>query len=601
MEEEKKTITKNPAGVFEKDLERTSTQSAGHEQYKDKKEEKAAFRTGRKKQSVKFRNALMLLSFPVFLVGILGPLEIYTGNWQDFPFTVHTFFWMFFAGSLILLLVGSFLFSLIPEKMVKPFQTGIFAITIMAYVQGLFLNRKLIQDDGSALDWQQLKNYSYGNLAVWLLGIVILCVISVMIKEKAGKIICTMSACLAAVLLLTSLSLLIPAFSYEHVSHNYILSGEHQFELAKEDNIIVILLDRYANEEFEQLLEEDLEAAKAYRDFTYYNNADSGYNYTFPSMAHMLTGQEVDTKLTREEWTNQIWQAESCRDFYQKMHENGYTCNLFSDVEIPVAIGSLENVAGSFDNVVECQPRIDYGLTGRLLLKMTVYKYAPYLLKPRFEVAYNAFQQAVIYDREDGTVRFENSLFYEKLREQGLSVNEEMKKQYSFIHLSGLHSPYHTAENGCYIEESGKQATKKGIQIMLQTYMQELKDSGKYEDATLIITSDHGMNLSEHKPQPLFLIKQQGEHHEVMQVNSAPISHDDYLATILAAADIDADGAGTSIFDWEADDERLRKVWYPYSDSEIICYEYQGDRNSLCEKMEHSDYTVAETLSDWHW
>lgn len=542
-----------------------------------------------------------VISLLAILFLLVGPMEIYGGNLQEFNFEIGSFLGLFLVAFFLVIIIGTVGVSILPEKIRTMVVMLLFAFGIMAYVQNMFMNQNIFNADGSRVDWNGLKSATVGNTIIWILGLAAIIALLLVLKKQNKKIMKWTSAFIVAIQLVSVVTLLISAVTYTRVNNNYILSGEHEFELARGNNIVVLLLDRYANDEFEDLLSKDASYRNTFADFTYYSNADSHYNYTFPSMAHMVTGQEIDRSLAREEWTKQIWENQDCQNFYARMHEAGYTCNIFSDVEAYVALGSLDNLNGKFDNVVECEPRIDKGLICRLLEKMTIYKFAPFLIKPKFEVDYNVFQQTVIYDREDGTVAFDNGMFYEQIREQGLDINEDMENAYSFIHLSGLHSPYHTAADGTYVEESSKKESKLGIQVMIQEYLEQLDKAGKYEDTTIIITSDHGMSHAEREPQPLFLVKMAGESHEEMQETSAPISHDDFLATILEIAGIKEETDGTSIFDWQDGDVRQRELWYPYSDKEIQCYVYEGDREVLKQKMDEKEFDLYETSFDWHW
>ncbi|MDE5564482.1 MAG: hypothetical protein K2I93_04950, partial [Oscillospiraceae bacterium] len=54
----------------------------------------------------KWKISLIYTLLPVLLYGILGPLEIYAGNADEFIFILKDFFWFFLSISLILWLVG---------------------------------------------------------------------------------------------------------------------------------------------------------------------------------------------------------------------------------------------------------------------------------------------------------------------------------------------------------------------------------------------------------------------------------------------------------------------------------------------------------------
>ena len=93
----------------------------------------------------------------------------------------------------------------------------------------------------------------------------------------------------------------------------------------------------------------------------------------------------------------------------------------------------------------------------------------------------------------------------------------------------------------------------------LKEYLTQLKELGLYDDASIIITADHGDK--ENNMQVIYFIKQPGETHEKMQSSEAPISHDDFPGTLLQLMGCAADDYDfTTIFDFTEDDERERTV-----------------------------------------
>ena len=118
----------------------------------------------------------------------------------------------------------------------------------------------------------------------------------------------------------------------------------------------------------------------------------------------------------------------------------------------------------------------------------------------------------------------------------------------------------------------------------MQSYTDQLKELGLYDDAVIIVTGDHGMHSAPDN-MPIFYIKQAGEHHDEMQHSSAPIHHSDYLATCLKASGLWKDGDeelfGRSVFDIGEDEERERLVFqrYTFKYAGKIEWEHLSDKN----------------------
>ncbi len=158
---------------------------------------------------------------------------------------------------------------------------------------------------------------------------------------------------------------------------------------------------------------------------------------------------------------------------------------------------------------------------------------------------------------------------------------------FSVIHLMGLYDLWHTNADGTYsVEETSLSETSEGVAVVMQEYIRQLKalEGDVYDNATIIITADHGIDRN--TPQPIYFIKPPYVSQEEMQITSAPISHDDFQATVLTCIGQDTSGYGTSVFDWKEGDQRTREYWFP-ADRVVdgakgfYVYTYDTDRYEL--------------------
>lgn len=533
------------------------------------------------KEKLKISLAFTLL--PILLYGVLGPLEVYAGNVDEFIFILKDFFWVFLGVSLLLWILGSAALALFPEKVENVLCVAVFVFSILSYIQNLFLNIKLMNMNGSAMDWDSLQGTTKVNLTIWVIIALILAVIPFIFKKKYQKIYMGIALFISAVQLVTAISLLITTLPITYRQKT--VSAEGQLEVAPNSNVIVLLFDSCYNTQFEETMAMHPEIAETLKDFTYYDNADCHYNFTFPSLAHMMTGAEYDCNMTPEEWRIACWHEERSDNFYNTLHELGYECDLYSDGYIHKNVGPIENIEHIIANVTETIPQIDYHLLYIELEKMTIYKYMPYILKPRFEVYDYVIHDIALW--EDNEVPHENGDFYQALTEEGLSVDMSLNNKFSVIHLMGLHEFWHTNSDGTYsAEETTLSETSEGVAVVMREYLEQLKalGGGIYDNATIIITADHG--ISRNTPQPVYFIKPPHTSQEEMQVTSAPISHDDFQATVLTCIGQDTSGYGTSVFDWTEDDQRTREYWFP-ADRVVdgargfYVYTYETDRYEL--------------------
>lgn len=370
------------------------------------------------------------------------------------------------------------------------------------------------------------------------------------------------------------------------ISH-YQLNGRNQMKVAGGENIIVLSLDSTERELFESLAKSDPSFCEGLEDFTYYNQYDSLYLYTFPSLIHLLTGQNPDTEVNRMEYMKNAWTSDTSDLFYRTLHENNFVCNVFTDGQSYV-FGNVEYMKDKFDNLENADRITDAKLMFPMMLKYSLYVYVPYLLKPLFEVDPNHFRGAAYYE---DAISYLNRAYYDRLIREGLSVEETWENAFIFEHIQGVHNPMDIGKDAQPKENAAEEETMYGAFHICKEYMSQLKELGLYEDATIIILSDHGHSLDKG---PVFMIKQKGEHHDTMQFCGAPITSDDFLATIFTVIGEDTSALGTSIFEWE-EGQRRERIRLETCDG-FRGYTYYESESEILEK---EDYDVIQYRKDW--
>lgn len=297
--------------------------------------------------------------------------------------------------------------------------------------------------------------------------------------------------------------------------HCYALDGEKEYSLSKSGNVVIFIVDYFANNYLNANLENNIKNLGQFNDFTYYNNCDPRYIGTYPSVTHMLTGCPFDASLLVGQYFEKAWNSETCNYIFDTIHEKGYEFRYYYYTSI--SDGAMSWAVGKLDNL------LDY-VTDPTKVAEPIYSYTNFL---------------------------------EQLRARGgLTLDDTDKKYIQMIHLRGAHSPYTSDVNGKYKADAGRDENIAGYMCMIANYIAEMKRLGVYEDSTIIITADHGDKKA--NMQVVYWLKQPGEHHDTWAVNSAPISHTDFPGTLLTLI-----GAkypyGDSIFDWAPGESRTRQ------------------------------------------
>ena len=544
----------------------------------------------------KWKRSILIVLLPIVSYLLLGPLEIYFGNKKDFQFAYRDFFWPFLLLAIAALIVISLVISLLPEKINRFLGALILGVGIASYIQNMFMNIKLSEANGAPMNWAELGSFPFINGIVYCAIIVVIVVLSFAVKKHWDAIAMGGGAFLSAIQLVAIVSLLVTAPAADNgVASNLQESGEKQLQVASDNNIIVFVLDTFGTAQIDSILKEYPEALDEFADFTYYNNADCHYYVTFPSMTHLLTGAEFDFHTTSEQWLEKSWASERADNFFQALRAEKYECNLYSKEEGYV-YGAMTNLEGKFDNVKSLEQVVYKWPLMKKLGKMSIYRYVPYFIKPYFEVVTKDFSK-VTDIKEGRAVVDDNGEFYKILTEEKLSISEDMENAFIIQHLFGAHAPYTIDANAQVVKEATRLETGKGLLTIVSEYLQQLKNLEVYNSATIIVMADHGA-WHGGDTQPIFFIKEKDERHDKMLLNSAPISWDDFQATILKIIGRDYSEYGTSIYDWKEGDQRERSVYmiqnddaYPVVEGSTFNvyykYMYLTDKEELDQKVKN--------------
>lgn len=544
------------------------------------------------KREMKYRQKLLISFFLVSVIVIayliLGPLEIFAGNVKDFQFKLGDFIGPLLAVSVLALISLSCLLSMLPDHLYR-LATGLLLwFGGASYMQYLFMNRQLTDFHGGPMDWESLSGYTNFNLIVWLL-LLIACMIACCRIRKWFSFAKLLSICLCIIQMLAVVFVFITMHSPEFTKDNDLnISGEKEFTLSANENIVVFILDAFGSVPFENMLIKYPEVRDIMRDFTYYDNADCHYYDTFPSVSHMLTGYEVEFGGNANDWLSGAWSSSQANHFFQTLHDEHYECNIFMPASDYV-FGDTDNLYGKFDNVLPMPMNVDTPSILEKILRLSVYRCVPYVIKPEFEVLTYEFADVCSPIDVEGPIDV-NSEYYQALCANGLSLREGEDRAFIVKHLFGLHAPCTTDAQANEVEEERvpvhHNETGRGLFKILQEYLDQMKQLGVYDNANIIIMADHASWANETDVQPIFFIKQSKESNDQMKINSAPISWDDFQATILTLAGCNDGSFGTSIFDWKTGQRRDRTVYRPHNNEQFgrwmfDVFTYSTDRKEL--------------------
>ncbi len=218
-----------------------------------------------------------------------------------------------------------------------------------------------------------------------------------------------------------------------------------------------------------------------------------------------------------------------------------------------------------------------------------MYQTAPFLAKSSY--AYYTSDIAEMIDELEVWSTENDIPFYERLNKEGLSITNDYPNAFRFYHMRGAHEPYYLSEDLKYNKtgrDTNVYSQMKGSLRIVYAYLEQLKALGLYEDATIIITADHGQQTQfveeAAKPDktlmPTLMVKKAGEHHDALVLNEAPVSHREYLATLSKTMGLEVQNYGNTLEEAPLinDEERVCvSLWYGH----IIKFTIRGDARDL--------------------
>lgn len=484
------------------------------------------------------------------------------------------------AGLLLALSVISFMLLAIPLLFTKG-TTRVVALSLLAFLtiaiwtQTNILNWNYGLLDGSALRWQLFELRSFIDVSVWILLFVTIMVIG--IKKNVS-----FRTAFFVLLFMQSGSVLYTCMHTHNTSQgttqDIFISDVNRFVFSSEKNIILLVLDAYQTDLFNEYLDSNPDFKNKMPGFAYYPNAVAEHFYTRKSIPTLLTGNYLlesrfQNSKDLEEYRNNLLMYQSIPALLKK---SGYHVGLhpfFAEINYPPSI--FGNIA---DNFLHANILMKEGVSElRSLMAVFLFRIAPhpfkYLIHSHFLLIPSLGQ-----DRDEFTSDIKNHL--------SVGITEPCFKYY---HLQGLHDPH--IINGRPVEAKGRRSALNITALvnqMLADFVVKLQEANAYDNSAIFIVADHGHyndsrsfvygeyqqessdNTTPHldpfvrkcRALPLFLYKPFNAAN-AMDIVQTPVCLADILPTIMDIAAVEPPAAldGISIENLQEDTPRLRHTF----------------------------------------
>lgn len=532
----------------------------------------------------RFLTALIVnISFAFFFL-FFTPSEMFIGNMSDFGFTYGVTAAVMGVASLIYVVLATAGMMLLRGKIFDAVVTFVFSFTLTSYIQGNFMNSDFGYMNGQAIEWQEYAKLAMLNIAVWSVIMLIPFIVRLFSRNVWSKALQFVSAFLVVIQAVALVSLLLTAdFTLEQGKH-FVSSGG-LYEVGEKDNVIVFVLDYTDNEYADELERDEPGFFDRLEGFTRYTDYASVYRATLPSVPFLLTATPWDPMESLWVYPQYAFNQSS---FLKEMKDLNSSVNVYT---LTMYMG--EAGFDYIDNYVEEKPQVDYFGLFRAMENCTLYRTMPIIAKSTFWFYTNDLTNMAIdqdyVSLETTPYDYDNSVFYDGLKEYGLSVreNDDTDKNFTFIHLFGSHYPWTIDEYGNRTDNGTLKSQGFGCFRIVYEYLDKLKELGLYDESTIIIMSDHGMCIfdedaveekyndgevwftdvyEDFAPTPILFVKPAGKGEgDPYTESKAPVTQYDFHATILEALGGDGSKYGRTIFDIAEDEERTRYYYFRHT------------------------------------
>jgi len=533
-----------------------------------------------KRESVKIFAAQFLPIAVCWAVmnGIFLPSELFINNAQEFRNPFGSFFLALILGAAVVSVTVFILAAIcFPVKVLRIFSSFLFSVTLLNYMQYMFFNGKLNMLDGTEQSWK--LHTQVLNVAVWLV-IIAAAVLLRIYKDNIVKVY----RAVCVYICLIQLATLIYMFATTEISSAPYEAGftnEHALEVADGKNTLVFVLDNFDNEWLQELMAQEKDFLQPLSDFTCYSDITSPFAHTGTGIPYLLTGVEWREEMGTEYAANAYKESNLLADIKKCNYDIGmYTAAYY--------VSSAEY--GNFSNYSEkIRRRTNIYETIVNMWRCSFYQTLPFVVKGSYTYYSDAINEMASVDN---MWNIDNDLpFYKSLVEKGLSVNADFENAYRFYHMRGAHAPYCLSEDLKY-NRTGREVSlnsqAKGCLKIVYEYLGQLKALGKYDDATIIITSDHGKPITYHADtgtientsMPILLVKNAGQTGDTMEIVNKPVTQAGIAPTVIKAAGGISAAYGKTYDEMGAQENQIRNYVDIYKNY-IIQYSIEGNANDL--------------------
>lgn len=531
-------------------------------------------------------------SFPAFTLFLFAPLHIYLTNRAEFRFGILDITPLLAAVCLAATCAVTLLLLPLPPRLFRAAVALLFAAGVGFWIQGNLLVWRVGVLDGREIPWGAHRVYGWVDGAMWAA----LLATAVWRREFVFRIARGGSAAFLLIQLLST-AVTTARAPGELNFYRYTSDETDKFTFSNKRNVILLVLDQFQSDIFQDLLSGDGEFRGAFTGFTYFRNTLGGYPTTYPSVLLILTGKYYDNSVPIQRFMENAY-AE--RNIPATLRQEGWRVYL----QRHLSILNDERIASNIRKRAPEPLRVENIGYAAILYDASLVRYAPYFAKGHFYNDGRGFFRRMCAQAGGagggpwwtiGDWSLEPSVkFIEGMEREGRVGDGP--GTFSYFHLVGTHIPFTLNERMEYEEMPTTRENYlrqgRGALRIAERFIAKLKALGLYDSSMIFVMSDHGSSFrvpasfcaaqggaprvgGEHPvvsdliiPQglPLLMVKPFNAG-GALRVSDAPVTVGDVTATVASALGMGKEFTGESVFArGESEDRERRFLLYYWGD-----------------------------------
>ena len=517
-------------------------------------------------------------------LGFFAPSSIFFPNRLEFSPTYTEILGYLIPVTAALGLLLTVLLFLLPRRIFSRGVSLMVALSVLLWFQGNVLKWEYGVFDGRDILWGGKVWCGVIDSLVWCL---FLCVAMI----KPGFFRKRLKTITHALLLVQGISLGFAVSQAPAAEGRLYLKIDRQekYVFSERKNAVLMVLDTFQTEIFQEIIKEDHDIKHLFRDFIYFRNSLGGYPTTWPAVPLILTGKYYDNSHPFSEFKKEVFGPASLPAILKR---RGFRVHLFPFAN---SIFLRKELASNIIRKQRADPVVFRDVL--FIYDIALFRNLPHFLKS-LVIRNQQWLLRNLVSMDEQPVRGKKPrrdprrrlLFFHEMPEQ-VKVDGKAPT-FKFYHLQGVHPPLHLDRECREIPSANDRKHYKNQAVcMLRCvgkWLEVLKKNNIYENTLILIIGDHGpgnwgitdinpvegqetkldarskkLRIVKSGALPLILIKPlSGTSKDGLTVSDRPVSLGDIARTVAVELGIGEQLPGESMFNVPEHGSRERRYFY---------------------------------------